>query len=118
MTDHPTEQDVDISQTRAIPHRNDPDTVKLGSGHLELPVDLPGIMKVKRHLAMQGDPPRNGLVGWSVFLDIYNRADVQVKIALHGGLEVWVDGEKVASKPLRKVKQADVEGSERGVVGN
>lgn len=91
MTAHP----VPISETRHVPLANNPNKFKLGAGHNELPFDLPAVIEVARHLAPQGDPPKPGLVGWSMDIDVLSRGRVLLKIGHGGGMEVWVNGERV-----------------------
>lgn len=91
MTDHP----VPISETPHVPIQGDDNRMKLGHGHNALPFDLPAMVEVWRHLIPQGDPPKPGLAGWTLDVHVLNRGHIKIKIAHGGGMEVWVDGEKI-----------------------
>lgn len=101
MTDHP----VPISETRHVPIGVDENRFRLGHGHNELPFDLPMVVEVRRHLVPQGDPPKPGLAGWTMTADCLTRGTVKIKIAHLGGMEVWVDGERVYKGPAKPISQ-------------
>lgn len=90
----------DVSQTRIVQDYKDPNHSWLGHGFKELPYDLPANVHVRRHLKDLPDGVK-GLVGWTLDIEVACRGTVKVKVAKSGGMEVWVDGERVAKLPFK-----------------
>lgn len=93
------DHEVDISETQVVQDARDPDHAWLGHGYRQLPFDLPADVHVTRHLKADGDGVKH-LVGWSIRIPVACRGEVTIKVAHSGGMEVWVDGERVSKKPF------------------
>lgn len=91
----PREQHVDISETQSTPIRGNPDQVRLNAGYKEIPFDFPAFMYITRHV---GDGEQ-GLLGWSMDLEVLARAKITLKISKNGPTDILVDGVRVHRIP-------------------
>lgn len=86
---------VDISETGHKVLADNPDKARLNAGYKEIPFDFPAFLYVTRHLG----PEDQGLLGWSMDVELLSRGKVTIKVSKNGPTDILVDGVKVHRIP-------------------